>query len=110
MSGFPGPRPIHGDAVHNTVGTDLLIFGGKISTRGILWDGQGYAELVLPYADPQQWRDLERAGRYAYTLYFDGEERYVSPGLVLREIRRDGDGTPSTARSPVHCAIPARSR
>ncbi|MFC9706073.1 hypothetical protein ACFTWD_35910 [Streptomyces sp. NPDC056943] len=66
MSGFLGPRPIYGDAVHITVGTDLLIFARKIMTRGILSGGRGFAELVLPDADPQQRRDLERAGHYQY--------------------------------------------
>ncbi|MFF5282459.1 hypothetical protein [Streptomyces sp. NPDC013171] len=100
MSGFPGQRPIHGDAVHITIGNDLLVFAGKISTQGILRDGRGYAELVLPDADPQQRRDLERAGRYTYTLYLEGEELYTSPGLVLREIRRDGHGALVVTGSP----------
>ncbi|MEU2245031.1 hypothetical protein ABZ572_37240 [Streptomyces sp. NPDC018338] len=100
MSGFPGQRPIYGDAVHITVGADLLVFAGKIMTRGVLSDGRGFAEFVLPDADPQQRRDLERAGRYAYTLYLEGEELYVSPGLVLREIRRDGHGALVVTGSP----------
>ncbi|MFE1546542.1 hypothetical protein [Streptomyces sp. NPDC058718] len=100
MSGFPGPRPIHGDAAHITVDTDLLAFAGKIMTRGILSDGYGFAELVLPDVDPQQRRDLERAGRYQYELYVEGEAPYSSPGLTLREIRRDDDGVLVVTGSP----------
>ncbi|MEU3205250.1 hypothetical protein ABZ702_15500 [Streptomyces cyaneofuscatus] len=44
------------------IGTELLIFVGKILVRGFTKGGQGYAERVLPDADPQQRRDLQQAG------------------------------------------------
>ncbi|MFC8583630.1 hypothetical protein ACFUGD_03485 [Streptomyces sp. NPDC057217] len=50
------------DAAHVVIGTELLIFVGKILVRVFTKGGQGYAERVLPDADPQQRRDLEHAG------------------------------------------------
>ncbi|WP_435191755.1 hypothetical protein [Streptomyces sp. bgisy126] len=100
MTGFPGHRPICGDAVHITAGADLLIFAGEIMTRGILSGGHGFAELVLPDADPQQRRDLERAGRYQYELYLEGRLLYSSPELTLRTAQRDGDGALVVTGSP----------
>lgn len=100
MTGFPGHRPIHGDAVHVTVGADLLVFAGKIMTRGVLSDGRGFAEIVLPDADPQQRRDLERAGRFQYEVYLEGRLLYSSPELTLRTARRDGDGALVVTGSP----------
>ncbi len=100
MNGFPGPQPIYGDAVHITTSTDTLVFAGKIMTRGVLSDGRGFAELVLPDADPQQRRNLERAQRYEYELYLDGEVLYSSPDLTLRDTQRDKDGALVVTGSP----------
>ncbi|MFJ9574762.1 hypothetical protein ACIRQF_00020 [Streptomyces sp. NPDC101191] len=100
MTGFPGRRPIYGDAVHITVGADLLVFAGKIMTRGTLSDGRGFAELVLPDADAQQRRDLERAGHYQYEIYLEGRLLYSSPELTLRDTRRDDAGALVVTGSP----------
>lgn len=74
--------------------------GGESKNPGDQRVGRGFAELVLPDADPQQRRDLEHAGHYQYALYVEGELLYSSPELTLREIRRDGDGALVVTGSP----------
>ncbi|MBB4161739.1 hypothetical protein [Streptomyces cinereoruber] len=76
------------------------VFVGKTSVRGFTKGGQGYAELVLPDADPQQRRDLERAERYRFKLYLDGQELYASPELTLHYAERDGDGALAVTGHP----------
>ncbi|MFE4206651.1 hypothetical protein ACFRSX_29700 [Streptomyces goshikiensis] len=83
-----------------TISTATMVFDGKVMTRSVLVDGRGFAELVLPDADPQQRRDLERAERYAYELYLDGKLLYSSPVLTLRDTRRDETGALVVTGSP----------
>ncbi|MEU6406200.1 hypothetical protein [Streptomyces sp. NPDC046985] len=92
MSAFPGPRPITGDRVELAADTMTATFTGTITVRGILRDGQGFAELTLPTAEPQQWRDLEHATRHWYTLYREGGELYRSPMLTLVSLHGGADG------------------
>ncbi|MFE1987653.1 hypothetical protein [Streptomyces mirabilis] len=100
MTGFPGPNPMHGDTVELMDDTFVATITGKITSRGVLRDGCGFVELVLPDGDPQQRRDLERAGRYQYRLYDGGSPLYSSPDLQVREIRRESDGALVVTGSP----------
>lgn len=100
MTGFPGPNPVHGDTVQLIADTLAVTITGKITSRGVVRDGSGFAELVLPDGDPQQRRDLERAKWFQYRLYDDGTLLYSSPHLQFRETRRESDGTLVVAGSP----------
>ncbi|MEV0505275.1 hypothetical protein AB0I84_47935 [Streptomyces spectabilis] len=97
---FPGPRPVTGDAAVLTTGTAVLILAGAITSQGVLRDGCGFAELTWPDADPQQRRDLERAGHFQYDLYRDGQLLYSSPNLTVRGTRRTRDGSLVITGSP----------
>ncbi|MFI2736617.1 hypothetical protein [Streptomyces sp. NPDC018711] len=72
MTHFPGRRPIAGDAAHIWIDDATLTATGTITCQGIVEHGQGYAELCLPDADPEQRRALERCSRYGFDLYRDG--------------------------------------
>lgn len=97
----PGPIPLHGDAVQLTTDTTSVTLTGDITSRGILRDGRGFAELTLPDADPEQRRDLEHTKRFQYELLRDGTVRYRSPYLYVREIRRrESDGALVVTGSP----------
>ncbi|MGW7046403.1 hypothetical protein ACWGDT_27690 [Streptomyces avermitilis] len=100
MTGFPGPNPMHGDTVELMADTFVATITGKITLRGVLRDGSGFVELVLPDGDPQQRRDVERAGRYQYRLYSGGQLLYSSPDLQVREIRWESDGVLVVTGSP----------
>ncbi|MEU9189445.1 hypothetical protein AB0D14_33870 [Streptomyces sp. NPDC048484] len=100
MTDFPGPTPMHGDTVELTVGAFWATITGKITSRGVLVDGRGFVELVLPDGDPQQRRVLERAGTYQYRLYDGGVLLYSSPYLQVRETRRESDGALVVVGSP----------
>ncbi|MDX3528214.1 hypothetical protein P1P75_17660 [Streptomyces sp. ID05-39B] len=100
MTDFPGPNPMHGDTVELMASTFVATITGKITSRGVLVDGRGFVELVLPDGDPQQRRDLERAGRYQYRLYDGGTLLYSSPDLQVRETRRESDGALVVMGSP----------
>ncbi|WP_019074430.1 hypothetical protein [Streptomyces hokutonensis] len=100
MTGFPGPIPMHGDTVEIMADSVVATITGKITSRGVLVDGRGFVELVLPDGDPQQRRDLERAGTYRYRLYDDGRLLYSSPPLRLHETRRESDGALVIMGSP----------
>lgn len=90
---FPGPRPIHGDRVDLIADGTSFSVVGEIIVRGVLQDGRGFVELVLPDADPQQRRNLEKVTQLQHWLYRDGALLYASPSLQMTEIRRaDGDG------------------
>jgi hypothetical protein len=91
---------MHGDTVQLIAGTLAVTITGKITSRGVVRDGRGFAELVLPDGDPQQRRDLERAAWFQYRLYEGGVLRYSSPHLQVREIRRESDGALVVAGSP----------
>lgn len=41
---------------------------GKIMSRGVVRDGRGFVEFVVPDGDLQQRRDLEWSGRYQFRL------------------------------------------
>lgn len=92
MNLAPGTRPIHGDAVDLGIGVHTVTITGPASTRSILIDGRGYAELVLPALTPEQRTALEKTEHYAYELYRDGVLLYSSPELTLRETRQSDDG------------------
>ncbi|MFD8489434.1 hypothetical protein [Streptomyces sp. NPDC059712] len=92
MTGFPGTRPIKADTVHVVADTLAVTMTGGIICQGTLREGLGFVELVLPDADPQQRRDLERATRYTFELWRGGTLLYQSPPLTVHETRRDGDG------------------
>ncbi|MFJ9250350.1 hypothetical protein [Streptomyces sp. NPDC101776] len=98
--GFPGYTPVHGDTVQLTADTLVVTITGKITSRGVLRDGAGFAELVLPDGDPQQRRDLERATWLHYRLYGGGALLYSSGHLQVRDVRRDADGALVVAGSP----------
>lgn len=100
MTDFPGSTPMHGDTVELTADTLAVTITGKITSRGVLRDGRGFAELVLPDGDPQQRRDLERAKWYQYRLYRGGALLYSSPSLQVRETRRESDGALVVSGSP----------
>ncbi|MFI6803814.1 hypothetical protein ACIBO6_02150 [Streptomyces luteogriseus] len=100
MTGFPGPIPMHGDRVELLADTFVATITGKITSRGVLRDGRGFVELVLPDGDPQQRRDLERSTRYQYRLYDGGALLYSSPDLQVRETRRESDGALVVTGSP----------
>ncbi|WP_405842476.1 hypothetical protein OG528_29325 [Streptomyces platensis] len=100
MTGYPGPRPIRGDAVRLTTGSASVTITGSITSQGILRDGCGFVELTLPDADPQQRRDLERSKSYQYELYRGGALLYSSPQLTLSETRRVKDGALVVTGSP----------
>ncbi|MFD4528445.1 hypothetical protein ACFWP7_31905 [Streptomyces sp. NPDC058470] len=100
MSEFPGPIPMHGDTVELMADTFVATITGKITSRGVLVDGRGFVELVLPDGDPQQRRVLERAGTYQYRLYGGGVLLYSSPDLQVRETRRESDGALVVMGSP----------
>ncbi|MGW5096312.1 hypothetical protein ACWEQ1_17260 [Streptomyces nodosus] len=100
MTGFPGPTPMHGDTVEILADTFVATITGKLTSRGVLRDGCGFVELVLPDGDPQQRRDLERSTRYQYRLYDGGVLLYSSPDLQVRETRREDDGTLVVMGSP----------
>ncbi|MEK8141564.1 hypothetical protein NKH18_00215 [Streptomyces sp. M10(2022)] len=56
---------------------------------------------MLPDADPQQRRNLEKVTQLQYWLYRDGALLYASPPLQMRDIRRaDGDGALILTGSP----------
>ncbi|MFJ1551438.1 hypothetical protein [Streptomyces sp. NPDC088246] len=56
---------------------------------------------MLPDADPQQRRDLEKETQLRYWLYRDGALLYTSPPLQMRDIRRAaGDGALILTGSP----------
>ncbi|MFJ2630121.1 hypothetical protein ACIO6T_44195 [Streptomyces sp. NPDC087532] len=88
---FPGTRPIQGDRVDLTAEGTSLTAVGPIVVQGVLKDGRGFVELVLPDADPQQRRDLEKATQFQYWLYRDGALLYASPPLQMRDLRRATD-------------------
>ncbi|MFF5638432.1 hypothetical protein [Streptomyces sp. NPDC012825] len=73
-------------------GNELLVFVWETSIRGFPKGGRGCAQLVLPDADPQQRRDLERVGCYRFDLDLEGEELYSSPPLRLGSVQRHKDG------------------
>ncbi|WP_385625419.1 hypothetical protein PXH67_42850 (plasmid) [Streptomyces sp. P8-A8] len=98
--GFPGVRPMHGDAVQVTTNTASMTITGNITSQGVLRDGRGFVELTLPDGDPQQRRDLEQAESYQYRLYRDEALLYSSPRLTLSETRRTKDGALVVAGSP----------
>ncbi|MEU6350097.1 hypothetical protein ABZ896_12290 [Streptomyces sp. NPDC047072] len=100
MTDFPGPIPMHGDRVEIFADTFVATVTGKITSRGVLVDGNGFVELVLPDGDPQQRRDLERSTRYQYRLYDGRVLLYSSPDLKLRDTRREDDGALVVAGSP----------
>ncbi|MFE7427443.1 hypothetical protein [Streptomyces sp. NPDC057545] len=93
MTHFPGHRPIPGDAVSIWIDDATITATGAITCRGVVEDGQGYAELCLPDADPEQRRALERCSRYGFDLYLDGGLLYSSPKLVLHSASRTKDGS-----------------
>ncbi|WP_381100078.1 hypothetical protein [Streptomyces beijiangensis] len=64
---------------------------GAIVVQGVLRDGRGFVELVLPDADPQQRRTLEKVTRLQYSLYRDGKLLYASPPLQMTNVRRAAD-------------------
>jgi len=100
VTDFPGPIPMHGDKVEILATTFVATITGKITSRGVLVNGNGFVELVLPDGDPQQRRDLERATWYQYRLYEGGVLLYSSPGLQVRETRREDDGALVVMGSP----------
>lgn len=51
-------------------------------------------------ADPQQRREVERAGRFQYDLYRAGHLLYSSPHLTVRGTRLTGDGSLVITGSP----------
>lgn len=85
---FPGHRPIHGDRVDLVVAEASFTVLGAITVQGVLRDGCGFVELVLPDADPQQRRALEKVVRFQYWLYRDAVLLYTSPPLQMRDVRR----------------------
>jgi hypothetical protein len=91
---------MYGDRVELMADTFVATITGKITSRGVLRDGCGFVELVLPDGNPQQRRDLERAGRYQYRLYDGGALLYSSPDLQVRETRRASDGALVVTGSP----------
>ncbi|MEU4506960.1 hypothetical protein [Streptomyces sp. NPDC024089] len=98
---FPGTRPIHGDRVDLIAAGTSFTAVGAITVQGVLKDGRGFVELVLPDADPQQRRQLEKVTQLQYWLYRDGVLLYASPPLQMRDIRRaDGDGALILTGSP----------
>ncbi|MFJ4276111.1 hypothetical protein ACIP29_36845 [Streptomyces coelicoflavus] len=100
MTGFPGTHPIKADTVHVVADTLAVTMTGSIVCQGILREGLGLVELVLPDADPQQRRDLERATRYTFELRRGGTLLYQSPQLKVHETRRAGDGALIVTGSP----------
>ncbi|MFH8873201.1 hypothetical protein [Streptomyces griseus] len=97
---FPGARPIHGDTVHISVGTTLLILTGSITCQGVLEGGRGFVELTLSDADPEQRRLLERSTSYQWDLRRNGGILYSSPRLSLHSTRRSGNGSLVVKGSP----------
>ncbi|WNI27348.1 hypothetical protein [Streptomyces sp. ITFR-16] len=100
MTGFPGPRPMHGDEVRLTTNTASVTFTGDVISQGVLRDGRGFVELTLPDVDPQQRREVEWAKRFQYELYRSGALLYSSPSLTLSETRRTSEGFLVIAGSP----------
>lgn len=100
MSTFPGFRPVVGDAVEITTDRSSVTIAGSITSQGILHDGCGFVELMLPDANPQQRRDLEWSKQFQYDLFLRGALLYSSPQLKVRESRRAGDGTLIVTGSP----------
>ncbi|NIY67994.1 hypothetical protein SMALB_6071 [Streptomyces malaysiensis] len=91
---------MHGDIVQLTTDTTSVTIAGNITSQGVLRDGCGYVELTLPYADPQQRRDLEKSKWFHYELYRSDALVYSSPHLVLRETGRTKDGFLVLSGSP----------
>lgn len=89
---FPGTRPIHGDHVNLIAAGISFTAVGAIVVQGVLKDGRGFVELVLPDGDPQQRRDLEKETEFQYWLYRDDALLYVSPTLQKTDIRLAPDG------------------
>ncbi|MFJ5850435.1 hypothetical protein [Streptomyces sp. NPDC092903] len=86
----PDARPMHGDRVDLIADRTSFSVVGEIIVRGVLQDGRGFVELVLPDADPQRRRDLEKETGFQYWLYQDGALLYASPPLQMRGIRWAG--------------------
>lgn len=106
MNLFPGRRPVVGDAAHIWIDDATITATGTITCQGIVEDGQGYAELCLPDADPEQRRTLERCSRYGFDLYSDGGLLYSSPELAVHSVSRAKDG--SLVVRGVPCGVPER--
>ncbi|MFE9367764.1 hypothetical protein ACFYNN_34435 [Streptomyces sp. NPDC006978] len=100
MRTFPGPQLMHGDAVRLTTDTTSRTITGDNTSQGVLRDGRGFVELVLPDAGPEQRRDLERTQRYQCELYHSGALLYSSPQLTLSGTRREQDEALVMAGSP----------
>ncbi|NEB01906.1 hypothetical protein [Streptomyces sp. SID13726] len=100
MIDFPGSRPMCGDTVKIIADALVMTITGAVVSRGVLREGYGFVELVLPDGDPQQRRDLERAASYQYRVYVDGALLYSSPPLRVHETRRESDGSLVVVGSP----------
>ncbi|MFE2936738.1 hypothetical protein [Streptomyces sp. NPDC059278] len=57
---FPGTRPIHGDRVDLIAAGTSFTAVGAITVQGVLKDGRGFVELVLPDADRSSAGTLRR--------------------------------------------------
>ncbi|WP_327258128.1 hypothetical protein [Streptomyces sp. NBC_01244] len=103
MTGFPGLRPMTGDAVEIRAEGTVMKMAGPIVCQGFkpAEGGQLAVKLTLPDADPQQRRTLSWCKTFSFTLFVGGAVLYSSPPrLKVREIQRDGDGALAVTGSP----------